>query len=440
MSTVVIIGAGLSGLTLALALHQQGIECVVYESRPAPLNIGGAVMLSPNALRVLDTLNLYDSVKSKGFNFDVLHYRDVSGNLIETYEFGSREKYGFQALRIYRHVLIDALVDELKAKGIPVRFGKKFSHIVEDSAEEGATVAFTDGTTETTRLLVGADGIHSRVRRHLYPDLTPTFTGMAGITAAVPTAQLGLPRLDDHYHLPATILSPAHGAFVIAPQAPDGSEVLIGKQQRLDPQQPPGPPGWEKTAASRADAARFLRQDADRFPAVVGRATSRIDEDRINIWPFYVVPRLERWASATGRVLILGDAAHAVPPSAGQGINQAFEDALVLALLLGRLGNGGGGGGGDGDGVGLGEGKTTEGGDMVGGREAALRFWQAYRQERVDRVLELNRQIDLRRMPADDAVVGDGSGVAREEFDLEWLYKPDFRGVVDEWVAKQRKA
>lgn len=433
MSTVVIIGAGLSGLTLALALHQQGIPCVVYESRPAPLNIGGAVMLSPNALRVLDTLNLYDGVKSKGFNFDELHYRDTSGNLIETYEFGSREKYGFQALRIYRHVLIDALVDELKAKGIPVRFGKKFSHVVEDSAEEGATVAFTDGTTETTDLLVGADGIHSRVRRHLYPDLTPTFTGMVGITAAVPTAQLGLPSSSsssDHYHLPATILTPAHGAFVIAPQAPDGSEVLIGKQQRLDPQQPPGPPGWEKTAASRADAARVLRQDADRFPAVVGRATSRIDEDRINIWPFYVVPRLERWASATGRVLILGDAAHAVPPSAGQGINQAFEDALVLALLLGRLGNG----------VGPEEGETAEGGDIIGGREAALGFWQAYRQERVDRVLELNRQIDLRRMPADDAVVGDGSGVAREEFDLEWLYKPYFKGVVDEWVAKQRKA
>lgn len=124
MSTINIIGAGLSGLALALALQQQGMTCVVYEPRPAPLNIGGAVMLSPNALRVTHALGLYDNIKSKGFNFDVLHCRDAAGNLAKTYEFGSQEKYGFQALRIYRHILIDAFVKELKTRNIPVRYGK----------------------------------------------------------------------------------------------------------------------------------------------------------------------------------------------------------------------------------------------------------------------------------------------------------------------------
>ncbi len=70
--SVAIIGAGLAGLSLALALHQQNIPCTIYESRPAPLNIGGAVMLSPNALKVLDALKLYSSAKTKGYSFEKL--------------------------------------------------------------------------------------------------------------------------------------------------------------------------------------------------------------------------------------------------------------------------------------------------------------------------------------------------------------------------------
>ncbi|KAF3769705.1 putative salicylate hydroxylase [Cryphonectria parasitica EP155] len=404
MSTIKIIGAGLSGLTLALALHQQGIPSTVYESRPAPLNIGGAVMLSPNALRVLHALDLYNKVKSKGYNFNTLEYKDGPGNLLETYEFGSQEKYGFQALRVYRHVLIDTLVEELKEKGISVIFGKKFSHVVKDE-ENGVTFAFTDGTTETAQLLVGADGIHSKVRRHLYPDLEPQFIHMAGITAAVPTSQLKLP---EGYHIPVTITSP-NGAFVIAPQEPDGSEVLIGKQRRLLEQ---SQAGWEKTLEAKEDAVRFLQQDNELFPEIVQNATSHISTSKLNIWPFFIVPRLDQWASETRRVIILSDAAHAIPPSAGQGINQAFEDVYMLALLLGRA-------------------------SEITSQQQALTFWQFYRQGRVDKVLELNRQIDLRRMPSSDAVVGSGSGLVKEEFDLEWLYKPDFKGVVDDWVAKQ---
>ncbi|KAJ7780892.1 hypothetical protein B0H16DRAFT_1496469 [Mycena metata] len=76
---VAIIGAGLSGLSLALALHQQSIPFTIYESRPdAPLNIDGAVMLSPNALRILDHLGVYDIMRTRGYNFTKLEYRDVA--------------------------------------------------------------------------------------------------------------------------------------------------------------------------------------------------------------------------------------------------------------------------------------------------------------------------------------------------------------------------
>ncbi|KXJ86973.1 putative salicylate hydroxylase [Microdochium bolleyi] len=410
LGDITIIGAGLAGLTLALALHQEGIPVTVYESRPAPLNIGGAVMLSPNALKIFDAYGLYDVIKTKGYNFEHLEYRTVDGKLVDTYDFGSHEKYGYPGLRIYRYILIDTLVEALQTRGIPVVYGKKFSHVVSDSADEGVTFAFTDGTEQRTSLLVGADGIHSTVRKYLYPDLERTFIGMAGITAAVPLSTLELP---ESYHLPVTVMSPK-GAFVIAPQDVDGSEVLIGKQMRM-PASLTASPSWEREfVADKAAGVEFLQSDNEHFPPFVQRAVDQITStDKVNKWPFFVVPPLDRWTSETRRVLILGDAAHAIPPSAGQGINQAFEDVYILALLLGK--------------------KEQIGSDRL---QDALEFWHTYRQERINRIMVLNNEIDQRRMPADDGVgkANEGRG---QGYDLEWLYKPDFKQVVEEWVQKQ---
>jgi 2-polyprenyl-6-methoxyphenol hydroxylase-like FAD-dependent oxidoreductase len=404
---VAIIGSGLAGLSLALALHQQSIPVTIYESRPGPLNIGGAVMLSPNALRILDHLRVYQTVKEKGYNFDTLHYRDLSGNLLETYDFGGEEKYGYKGLRIYRYVLIDELLAAIKEKGIPIQFGKQFIKVIEDSPADGVTFAFADGSIESASILVGADGIHSTVRKYLYPGLEPKFIGMAGITAAVPTTQLKLP---EDYHIPVTITSPL-GGFVIAPQQIDGSEVLIGKQQRVSA----GEPGWNREfVADKQGGMEFLQADNAHFPDFVLNAVSKIDPAKVNKWPFFIVPKLDKWASDTRRVLIVGDAAHAIPPSAGQGINQAFEDVYVLALLLGKA-------------------------EKITSMQDALSFWQTYRQERVDRILELNKQIDLRRMPSDDAAVGSESGFAGEEFDLTWLYNPDFQKTVEDWVSANKR-
>jgi 2-polyprenyl-6-methoxyphenol hydroxylase-like FAD-dependent oxidoreductase len=358
-------------------------------------------MLSPNALKVLHALGVYERVRHEGYNFETLEYKNASGKLLEIQEFGGEEKYGFKGLRIYRHVLIDELLAMLKERNIQVEFGKKFSRVVSET-EKDVTWEFADGTSHSASLLVGADGIHSTVRRYLYPDLLPKFTGMAGVTAAVPTAQLKLPP---GYHIPVTIMS-EKGAFIIAPQQVDGSEVLIGKQRRIEDRDRAG---WDSFFADKQALVEFLQANNEAFPEIVQNAASHIPHDKINIWPFYVVPKLEKWASQERRVIILGDAAHAIPPSAGQGINQAFEDVYMFALLLAQA-------------------------DKVKMQDA-LSFWQSYRQQRIDKVMDLNRQIDLRRAPKASA---DGTPQeALQEMELGWLYEPNFEDEVNHWVTQQ---
>lgn len=399
MSThVAIIGAGLSGLTLALALHQQSISCTLYEARSAPLDIGGAVMLSPNALRILDALNAYENVRTQGHEFNDLHFRTEDDKPLDSYEFGSAQRYGYSALRIYRNALIRELSIRVQYAGVPIIYNKKFSAVTEETPSS-VSWSFDDGTTETATVLVGADGIHSKVRKYLYPDLEPMFTKAMGVSAAVPTRQLDLP---EGYNLPTTIMNRTHGAFVIAQQKADGSEVFIGRQKRapeLDRD------GWNALLNDKEWCIEYLRKDISAFPAVARNAVSEIKTETINLWPFYVVPKLESWSSSHARVVILGDAAHAIPPTAGQGINQAFEDVFTFALIFGRV----------------------KGEDLQRG----LKIWQKGRQERVDRVLALNAQIDKRRMPKDTAAEEDD----HEPFELGWLYGPDFGEMVEGWLA-----
>ncbi|KAH1956882.1 hypothetical protein KXW61_009251 [Aspergillus fumigatus] len=400
IDTVAIIGAGPSGLALALALHKQSIACTLYEARASALDIGGAMMLCPNGLRILDSLGVYSRIRPEGYEFDKLYFRSPDDQPMDTYEFGGVEQYGYRAMRIYRHVLIRELSAMVREAGIPIEYHKKFVRVLAET-EKDITWEFSDGSTATATCVVGADGIHSRVRHYLYPGLEPSFTKMVIVAVAVPTSQLQVPS---SYNLPVTILNQQHGAVFIAPQLGDGSEVMVGRQKRSEQLTREG---WDELLNNNKEwCMDFLRQGSDDFPEIVQRAVSNITPEKIFLWPLFIVPKLGTWTSRHGRVVIVGDAAHAIPPAAGQGVNQAFEDVFTYSLMLGRS---------DKDAL-----------------ARSLKVWQTRRQERIDKVLALNTYMERRRVPS----LEEEKDAEDAPLDFASLYKPDFVEIVDTWLSK----
>ena len=391
-----IIGAGLGGLSLALALHRKSIPCDVYELRPADYTHGGAIMLSVNALRILDTLGVLDSVKTEGFPFETLafvtdHTHEVTGR----FSFGSEASYGYTGLRVYRNKLIQILSDAAKECGIPIHYERKFSHVVAEY-QNSVDFAFADGEIKTTSRLIGTDGTHSKVREYLAPNVTPTFTGSLGINCAIPYSKLKIP----HYTYPMPVsISSKHGAFVMAPQDPRGNELFVGRQLFV---QDKDRKGWDDLVNDQPALVDMASAQKSEWSEVVQSAMNAFEPGKMGIWAFHVLPPLTTWISEKGRVLIMGDSAHTVPPTSGQGANQAFEDGTTLAWLLQKF-------------------------ESTGGpTQDALRTWFDYRQGRIAKILELNRLMMNMRLPlAEQEKIEDFDRSFGDLEKLRWLFEPD---------------
>lgn len=409
IKNIAIIGAGLGGLCTALTLNLQSIPCTIYEFREAPLDIGGTVTLSPNASVVLDTLGVWELVKDKGHSWDTMYFRNQDDKAVDQIQFGSVPKYGYRALRIYRHVLIKALLAKIAEKGISVQWNKKFVRVVSESDNE-VKFQFTDDTTEVATTLIGTDGIFSRVRKYIYPDIEPVFVNVAAVTAPAKRTVVHLPEGSP---IPVTIMSKDHGAFVLMFQQPDESEVLVARQAYLPNL---GRDGWDHLHRNKEWCYKFLNEGTEDFPAYVGEVTRNVDLERISIWPFATIPELESWTSKAGLVTILADAAHAIPPSTGQGVNQALEDAYTLSLILSRC--------------------------TVDQLKTVLPKWKAGRQQRIDKLIQFANWMNARRASKAENEAGRfivnpgeaGGFDASETIRLDWVFKPDFDQMVKSWL------
>jgi len=377
-------------------------------------------MLSPNALRILDTLGVYSRIAEKGYSFESLAFMNGTGKLDGEYFFGDQQRYGYKALRVYRHIILQEMISLIKERGIPIFFNTKVNTVLSET-DDGVTFQLGDGSTKSAAILVGADGIHSKIRRYIDPAAVPVYSGILALTSSVKTSALRFPeRLVNGAHttypLPATI-SATPGGFVIAPQDIKGDESLVGTQRAFAERDRAG---WDALRSEPELLLSLLKQDIQNWPDLVQSALEQVEKGKVSAWPFYTLPRLEQWSSVGNRVIVIGDAAHAIPPTTGQGVNQAFEDAYTLGLLMAKL--------------------SDEGGLTLAG---SLSWWQGWRQERIDRILELTRKMNNKRLPeAEQAKLAKGEvWEQREEGargEMDWLFGVDLKNEVERWVGSNK--
>ena len=347
---VLIVGAGIAGPALAIALRRAGIDCAVYESSPVPRDAAGVFLnLAPNGLNVLRELGLGARIDGLGFLNDRLVFRNDAGRTLAEVPVGGVTLLRGELSRMLREAAMEA--------GVPFQLGKRLESVEEREGQVAAR--FADGSTATGSLIVGADGIHSRVRSEVLPAApAPEYTGVINLGGVVAT---DLPSTGRSMHM----IFGRRGFFGYAVR-PSGDTYWFSNFARREE-----PARGELDDVNSADFRQRLldlhRDDPPEVTRILGAVTSSM-----GAFAIYDITSLPRWHS--GRACLIGDAAHAVGPHVGQGASLALEDVFVLAKCLRDLG--------------------------VSDPQPALRTFEALRRERVEAIVKYSRRTGAKKAPA----------------------------------------
>jgi salicylate hydroxylase len=317
----IVVGAGIGGLTAALALRAAGLDVAVYEQADALREVGAGIQLAPNATRLLQRLGLSEALARAGVRPDAIeHKRWQDGRVLLRQPLGEtcERTFGAPYYHLYRPDLLSVLAEALPP-GV-VRLGHRCSAVAQD--DDAVTLTFDNGATVCAPVVIGADGIHSTIRALVLVPESPRFSGSIAYRGLVPAerlAHLRLPRYSNGW------LGPDRH-FV---------HYFVGAGARLLNFVAIVPAGdWRvESWSATGEVADALAEFDGWHPTVRAIITAA---DRTHRWALYDREPLETWS--VGRVTLLGDAAHAMLPFMAQGACQAVEDAVVLARCLGDAG------------------------------------------------------------------------------------------------------
>ncbi|MBF9251808.1 FAD-dependent monooxygenase [Pontibacter sp. 172403-2] len=309
----ILIGGGIGGLCAAIALQKQGITATVYEAAPELKPVGAGVGLAANAIQGLQRLGVAAEVVARGKQLTALVMFDGAGNVISHMDTQPlSRKYGINNFVIHRADLHEVLQQHLQPGSLVL--GQRCVSINQHNGQVQAV--FADGTQATADLLIVADGINSVVRRQLLPDSRPRYAGYTCWRAVIEN--------------PGVEINKMISAETWAPQGRVGMAPLKGNRIY-----------WYAciNATANDEAMRRITPDAlaAHFAGVhppVQAILAATKPEQL-IWnDIHDLKPLKQFAF--GRVLLLGDAAHATTPNMGQGACQAIEDAVVLGQCLGQ--------------------------------------------------------------------------------------------------------
>ena len=313
---VLIAGAGIGGLTAALALREAGLDVHIYEQAAVLGEVGAGLAVGPNAVRVLHRLGLADALRAVGVVSRSWDYRDWrDGTLLAGLPLADAAvaRWGAPFYNVHRADLHDALRAAVGDQHMTL--GARCVSVEQEG--EKVTIGFADGRHATGDLLIGADGVHSVVREYVAgPDL-PTWWPQIAWRGLAPAAVGHEVGLEMRQHL---FLGP--GVMFVTYYVSSGRLVnWIG----CTPSD-----GWrEESWSARGDRDEALILFEGWHPQVRALIAGT---EQVFKWAVFDRPSLETWTR--GRVTLLGDAAHPMLPFMGQGAAQSIEDGLVLARCL----------------------------------------------------------------------------------------------------------
>jgi 2-polyprenyl-6-methoxyphenol hydroxylase-like FAD-dependent oxidoreductase len=316
---VLIQGAGIGGLTLAIALQQRGYKVLIVERADELSEVGAGIWMAPNAMQVFDRLGFAEKVIEAGWNIDLLRLQDSKSGDIQTTNMSAIAKqFGFETIALHRGVLQRLLHEQLQANC--VRFDCEIDAVKQTG--DHVLINLSDGSSCSATIVVGADGINSQLRRLI---------GLGG---------------EKRYSGSSSYRAIARGAHILTPEAEHDAYEIWAKSCRV---------GFSKINADdfywymtfnavagevaspderRAHAETLFRTQ---FPQWIDLLHKTLTQDILRTDISDLKP-LAHWSS--GRVGLIGDAAHATTPNLGQGGAMAVEDALALAESLDECGLG----------------------------------------------------------------------------------------------------
>jgi 2-polyprenyl-6-methoxyphenol hydroxylase-like FAD-dependent oxidoreductase len=308
---IVIVGAGIGGLTLAHALRRAGMEVVVAERTEAPAVAGAGITVQSNAMAALQEIGLDGAVLAAGERIREAIVCDWKGRVITRTPAGFFEReFGAPSVAIHRARLSELLLDAVGRGSVE----SGFSVVNYQQTHASVTVRSDEGKTLDGAVLVGADGLWSRVRSRLVADGPPRYAGYTSWRGVVDAPRLCKPGV-------ATESWGSGQRFGLVP---------IGNGQVY----------WFATANAKPgerDPHDAIASLAERFlgwHAPIEEVLLATPEERLIRTDIHDRAPVVRWAD--GRVVLLGDAAHPMTPNLGQGGCQAIEDAVVLSRALRR--------------------------------------------------------------------------------------------------------
>jgi 2-polyprenyl-6-methoxyphenol hydroxylase-like FAD-dependent oxidoreductase len=304
-SDFAIVGGGVAGLAMAIALQQINRDFALFEQAPELKGIGAGFGLAANAMRALDLLGLRTEVEQLGYYLDSYHILDHKGRLLVAPDTRAmRERYQQRNFAIHRADLHLFLLSKINARRL--QLGKKAIRLEQQA--NGVTLFFEDGTQHTSRFLIVADGVRSPLRQQLVPSSTPRYAGYTCWRATIDSTGITLNTGTETWG--------KSGRFGMTPLT--HNRIYWYACINATPDNP-----IYRNYKVR-DLIRHFQSYHDPIPAILAHTgdSELIWSDIVDIAPLKHL--------AYDNILLIGDAGHATTPNMGQGACQALEDVAVL--------------------------------------------------------------------------------------------------------------